>query len=444
MRCIRRMSVRRNLVLLAGLLALSIGTKAAEAQSASGNKGPVNVAVKAGRVLDVRTGKYAANQIIWIEDGRIKEVGEASAETAKLPKGTRVIDLSQDTVLPGLIDCHTHLTGSPWTLGAARLHMSIPREALLGARNARVTLEAGFTTVRNLGAGGYSDIALRDAINAGDVPGPRMLASGPPLSITGGHADENFLAPQFEASADGVADGQDAVIHKVREDIKYGADVIKFMATGGVLSEGDNPALEQYSPEEMRAIVETAHGLGRKVAAHAHGALGIKNAVLAGVDSIEHGSYINEEDIQLMKQHGTYLVPTLYLMDWFMENYKALGLSEGVVAKAKQVMPAARENVGRAFKEGVKVAFGTDAAVYPHGLNAHEFPVMVSLGLTNLQAIQAATVNAADLLGWQDKVGTVEAGKFGDLIAVKGDPLADTSVLEDVTFVMKGGEVVKQ
>ena len=403
-----------------------------------------DVAVKAGRVLDVRTGKYAENQIIWIEGGRIKEMGSASDMQAKLPKDARVIDLSQETVLPGLIDCHTHLTMSPWTLGPARLRMSVPREALLGARNARVTLEAGFTTVRNLGASGYSDIALRDAINAGDVPGPRILASGPPLSITGGHADENFLAPQFNATSDGVADGEDAVIHRVRENIKFGADVIKFMATGGVLSEGDNPALEQYSPEEMRAIIETAHGLGRKVAAHAHGALGIKNAVLAGVDSIEHGSYINDEDIQLMKQHGTYLVPTLYLMDWFMENYKALGLSEGVVAKAKAVMPAARENVGRAFKEGVKVAFGTDAAVYPHGLNAHEFPVMVSLGLTNLQAIQAATVNAADLLGWPDRVGTLEPGKYGDLIAVKGDPMADTSVLEHVTFVMKGGEIVKQ
>jgi imidazolonepropionase-like amidohydrolase len=322
--------------------------------------------------------------------------------------------------------------------------MSYPREALLGARNARVTLEAGFTTVRNVGAGGYSDIALRDAINAGDVPGPRMLASGPPLSITGGHGDENFLAPQFNAMSDGVADGPDAVMLKVRQDIKFGSDVIKFMATGGVLSEGDNPELEQYTPEEMRAIIETAHGLGRKVAAHAHGSLGIKNATLAGVDSIEHGSFINEEDIQLMKQHGTYLVPTLYLMDWFMANYQQLGLTEGMVAKAKRVMPAARQNVGRAFKEGVKVAFGTDAAVYPHGLNAHEFPVMVSLGLTNLQAIQSATVNAADLLGWSDRVGTLEPGKFADLIAVKGDPMADTSVLENVSFVMKGGEVVKQ
>ncbi|HUL17207.1 MAG TPA: amidohydrolase family protein [Terriglobales bacterium] len=432
-----------------GTLAVFLGlilfaASAAHAQTTGTAATTDDVAVKAGRVLDVRTGQYAANQIIWIENGRIKEVGAANELAAKLPKGVRVVDLSQDTVLPGLIDCHTHLTMSPWTLGPAGLRMSYPRQALLGARNARVTLEAGFTTVRNVGAGGYSDVALRDAINAGDVPGPRMLVSGPPLSITGGHADENFLAPQFNAFSDGVADGQDAVIHKVRENIKYGADVIKFMATGGVLSEGDNPALEQYSPEEMRAIVETAHGLGRKVAAHAHGALGIKNAVLAGVDSVEHGSFINEEDIQLMKQHGTYLVPTLYLMDWFMENYRALGLSEGVIAKAKVVMPAARENVARAFKEGVKVAFGTDAAVYPHGLNAHEFPVMVSLGLTNLQAIQAATMNAADLLGWSDLVGTLEPGKYGDLIAVQGDPMQDTGVLEHVTFVMKGGEIVKQ
>jgi imidazolonepropionase-like amidohydrolase len=429
---------------LAVLIGLALAAISANAQSnAAGNAAP-DVAVKAGRVLDVHTGHYATNQIIWIGGGRIKEIGNASEIMPRLPKDTRIVDLSEETVLPGLIDCHTHLTMSPWTLGPARLRMSVPREALLGARNARVTLEAGFTTVRNLGASGYSDIALRDAISAGDVPGPRIFASGPPLSITGGHADVNFLAPQFEATADGVADGEDAVIHKVREDIKYGSDVIKFMATGGVLSEGDNPALEQYSPEEMRAIVETAHGLGRKVAAHAHGALGIENAVLAGVDSIEHGSFINEEDIQLMKQHGTYLVPTLYLMDWFMENYHSLGLSEGIVAKAKLVMPAARENVARAFKEGVKVAFGTDAAVYPHGLNAHEFPVMVKLGLTPLQAIQAATVNAADLLGWSDRVGSVEPGKYADLIAVRGDPLADTSVLEHVTFVMKGGEIVKQ
>lgn len=403
-----------------------------------------SVIVKAGRVLDVRTGKYAEKQAIWIEGDRIRKIGSEAELRAEMPRDSRVVDLSNYTVLPGLIDCHTHLTFSPYLLGPRGLHTSIPRQALLGARNAKATLEAGFTTVRNVAADGYSDIALRDAINAGDVPGPRMLASGPPLSITGGHGDENFLAPQFHAGGEGVADGTDAVIRLVRENIKFGADVIKFMATGGVLSEGDNPQLEQYSPEEMRAIVETAHGLGRKVAAHAHGTPGIKAAVLAGVDSIEHGIYVDEEAIQLMKQHGTYLVPTLYLGDWFLENASKLGLTPNMLEKAKIVMPAARQNVARAFREGVKVAFGTDAAVFPHGLNAREFAVMVKLGLTPLQSIQAATLNAADLLGWSDKVGTLEPGKLADLVAVEGDPLQDVTSLERAKFVMKGGEVVKQ
>jgi len=399
------------------------------------------VAVKAGRLLDVKSGQYRADQIILIEGGKIKSAGPAAE--VQIPAGAQVVDLSGRTVLPGLIDCHTHLTFDPGSTGYRGLSLSVPRQALIGARNARVTLLAGFTTVRNLAAFGYSDIALRDAVNAGDVPGPRILASGPALSITGGHGDENLLAPQYHDASDGVADGVPAVIAMVRQNIKYGSDVIKFMATGGVLSQGDNPELEQYSPEEMRAIVETAHGLGRKVAAHAHGALGIRDAVLAGVDSIEHGSFISEEDIELMKQHGTYLVPTLYLMDWFMDNYQKMGLTENMVAKARIVMPAARENVARAIREGVKMAFGTDAAVYPHGLNAHEFPVMVKLGMTPLAAIQAATVNAADLLGWSDRVGALEPGKFADLIAVDGDPLQDVSVLERVPFVMKGGEVVK-
>ncbi len=413
--------------------------------AAQGNTGmaPMVVAVKAGRVLDVRTGKYLEKQMIWIEGDRIKRIGDESELAGQLPPNAKVIDLSHFTVLPGLIDSHTHLTMSPYLLGPAGLHTSVPRQALYGAHSARATLEAGFTTVRNVHADGFSDVALRDAINAGDVPGPRMLVSGPGMSITGGHADGNFPGPQYHITGDGVADGVDGVKKKVRENIKYGADLIKLMATGGVLSEGDNPQLEQYSPEEMRAIVETAHGLGRKVAAHAHGALGIKNAVLAGVDSIEHGSYINEEDIQLMKEHGTYLVPTLYLGDWFMENASKLGVTPNMLEKAKAVMPAARQNVARAFREGVRVAFGTDAAVYPHGLNAREFAVMVKLGLTPLQSIQAATLNAADLLGWSDRVGTLESGKFADVIAVNGDPLADVTTLEHVRFVMKGGEVIK-
>src|ERR1700675_2767871 len=221
---------------------------------------PLEIAIHAGKVLDVRTGNYLTDQIIWIEGDRIKAIGKAAEISSRLPAGAKVIDLSNATVLPGLIDCHTHLTYTPYMSGPAGLHVSYPRQALIGARNARVTLEAGFTTVRNVGAGGYADFALRDAIKAGDVPGPRMLASGPPLSITGGHGDQNFLAPQFGYSSDGVADGVDAVIAKVRQNIKYGADVIKFMATGGVLSEGDNPELVQYSLEEMKAIVETAHG----------------------------------------------------------------------------------------------------------------------------------------------------------------------------------------
>ncbi len=406
-------------------------------------KPPAEIAIHAGKVLDVRTGKYASDQIIWIEGDRIKAIGSASDMASKIPAGAKSIDLSAYTVLPGLIDCHTHLTMTPHDSGLAGVRISYPRMALTGARNARVTLEAGFTTVRNVGASGYSDIALRDAINAGDVPGPRMLVSGPPLSITGGHGDTNFLAPQFNWSDDGVADGVDGVQKKVRENIKYGADVIKFMATGGVLSEGDNPALAQYSPEEMKAIVDTAHSLGRKVAAHAHGAGGIKFAVLAGVDSIEHGSYINDEDIALMKERGTYLVPTVYLEDWLMDNLNTLGLTPNMIEKAKTVLPIAQVNLSHAFKSGVKVALGTDSAVYPHGLNGHEFGKMVDMGLTALQSIQAGTVNAADLLGWSDRVGTLEPGKFADIVAVEGDPVVNVHLLENVSFVMKGGAVVK-
>src|SRR6202167_3505801 len=427
-----------------GILAFFVSSMAwvCAAQTAK-RAAPAEMAIHAGKVLDVRTGNYLSDQTIWIEGDRIRAIGKTSEISSQLPAGTKIIDLSNATVLPGLIDCHTHLTMTPYDSGPAGLHASYPRQALTGARNARVTLEAGFTTVRNVGASGYSDIALRDAIKAGDVPGPRMLVSGPPLSITGGHGDENFLAPQFDWSSDGVADGVDGVTKKVRENIKYGADVIKFMATGGVLSEGDNPALAQYSPEEMKAIVDTAHGLGRKVAAHAHGATGIKYAVLAGVDSIEHGSYINDEDIALMKERGTYLVPTVYLEDWLIENVQLLGLTPNMIEKAKLVLPIAQQNLSHAFKSGVKVAFGTDAAVYPHGLNAHEFGKMVEMGMSPLQAIQAATLNPSHLIGWADRVGTLEPWKFADIIAVQGDPLTNVRVLENVQFVMKGGEVVK-
>ena len=421
---------------------VAAGTGPSIAQERAGRPA-AKVVVHAGRLLDVKTGTTLSDQAIVIEGDKITTVGPA--KSVKATRDAKLIELPNATVLPGLIDCHVHLTGNPnqLDLGPAGVHISYPRRALIGARNARITLEAGFTTVRNVAAPGYADIALRDAINAGDVPGPRMFASGPALSITGGHWDENFPGPQFGFTNGGVADGVPAVMKQVRENIKYGADVIKIMATGGVISEGDNPALAQYSLEEMKAIVETAHGLGRKVAAHAHGLAGIKNAVLAGVDSVEHGSYINDEGIQMMKEHGTYLVPTVYLEDWFMQNMQTLGWTPNTMEKGRAVIPIAYKNVSHALKSGLKVALGTDAGVYPHGLNGHEFGKMVEMGLTPLQSIQAGTVNGADLVGWSDRVGTIEAGKFADLVAVDGDPIANIHVLENVRFVMKGGEVVK-
>jgi imidazolonepropionase-like amidohydrolase len=401
---------------------------------------PRTVVVHAGHALDVKTGKLLSDQALIIEDGRIVSAGP-SAETKAPPDALR-IELPNATVLPGLIDAHTHLTYEP-QFGYEELGVSVLRSALIGAKNARVTLQAGFTTVRNVGADGYGDVALRDAINAGDVPGPRMLVSGPALGITGGHCDNNLLPYEYHATGDGVADGIAAVQHKVRENIKYGSDLIKICATGGVLSKGDDPQASQYTLEEMKAIVADAHRLGRKVAAHAHGAQGILWASQAGVDSIEHGSYIDDAGIAEMKKNGTYLVPTLYLGDWFLENAERNHVPDFLLGKAKTVMPIARKNIAHAFASGVKVAFGTDAAVYPHGLNAHEFAVMVKLGLTPLQAIQAATVNAADLLGWQGKVGSLEPGAWADIVAVDGDPLQDVTTLEHVKFVMKGGDVVK-
>jgi len=426
--------------LLALLVAAGPISSAAQDRRSDQDK---RVVLHATRLLDVKTGTTLLDQVIVIVGDKITAVG--SAKSLKANAGEERIELPNATVLPGLIDCHVHLTGDPnlLDLGPAGLHISYPGRALIGARNARITLEAGFTTVRNVAADGYSDVALRDAINEGDVPGPRILASGPALSITGGHWDENYLAPQFTFSKQGVADGVLAVVKQVRENVKYGADLIKVMATGGVASEGDNPALAQYSPEELKAIVETAHGLGRKVAAHAHATAGIKNAVLAGVDSIEHGSYIDDQGIQLMKEHGTYLVPTVYLEDWVLQNLQTLGWTPNTIQKAKTVIPIANKNVSHAFRSGVNVAFGTDAGVYPHGLNGHEFGKMVEMGLAPLQAIQAATINAADLLGWPDRVGTIEPGKWADIVAVDGDPLKDVTTLERVKFVMKGGKVIR-
>lgn len=396
--------------------------------------------VRAGKLLDVKTGKMQTDQAIVIEGDKIVSIGPASA--IKFSSADHSINLPNATVLPGLIDAHTHLTFNP-SFGYESLAISVPREALIGAHNARVTLEAGITTVRNVGASGFTDVALRDAINAGDVPGPRMLVSGPPLGITGGHCDNDLLPFQYHATADGVADGVEQVQHKVRETIKYGADLIKVCATGGVLSKGDDPNASQYTLEEMKAIVADAHRLGRKVAAHAHGAQGVIWASEAGVDSVEHGHLMNDAAIATLKKNGTYLVPTLYLVDWHREHAAEANLPDFARKKMEMVSQTSKANAKKAFDAGVKIGMGTDAAVYPHGLNAHELAVYVSLGMTPLQAIQTATINDADLLGWSDKVGTLEPGKWADIIAVDADPLQDITTLQHVKFVMKGGDVIK-
>ena len=396
--------------------------------------------LRAGHVLDVRTGAEPADQTVIVQGDLI--VGVAATSATPMHPGDTEVDLRQYTLLPGLIDVHTHLTGSTNFDPYFELTMTPAKEAIIGVENAKVTLEAGFTTVRNVGAGGYTDVALRDEIDAGHVPGPHMQVSGPPLGITGGHCDENLLPFQYHLAGEGVADGIAAVQGKVRQNIKYGADLIKICATGGVLSKGDDPQASQYTLEEMQAIVADAHRLGRKVAAHAHGAQGILWASEAGVDSVEHGSYLDDAGIAMMKQHGTYFVPTAYLIDWNLASGK---LPAMYAQKMKDVSAVEKANAKRAIKAGVKVALGTDAAVYPHGLNAHEIDVYVNqFGMTPLEGIQTGTINAADLMGWSKKVGTLETGRWADVIAVSGDPLRDVKVLQTVRFVMKSGVVYKR
>jgi imidazolonepropionase-like amidohydrolase len=395
--------------------------------------------VRAGHLLDVKTGKILDAQTIVVIGDSIQSIAP-SASVASQP-GDSVIDLGGMTVLPGMIDVHTHLTMNPDLDPYRELTSTDAKEAINGVVNARTTLLAGFTSVRNVGASGFVDVDLRDAVNSGQVPGPHMLVSGPLLGITGGHCDENLLPLKYHVVGDGVADGIAQVQQKVRQNIKYGADLIKICATGGVLSRGDDPQASQYTLEEMQAIVADAHRLGRKVAAHAHGAQGILWATEAGVDSIEHGSYINDEAIAEMKKRGTYLVPTLYLEDWMLEKGN---LPPFYHQKMIDVSAVAKSNIKHAMQAGVKIALGTDAAVYPHGLNAHELDVYVNqLGMAPLAALQSTTVNAADLMGWSAKTGTLEPGKWADIIAVDKNPLDDVRVLQDVKFVMKAGVVYK-
>jgi imidazolonepropionase-like amidohydrolase len=399
-------------------------------------------AVRCGKLLDVRAGRLLNDQLVVFDAGGvITSVGSFSSGT--LPAGVTPLDLANFTCLPGLIDVHTHLTSDPTDSGYQSLGISVARSTVVGVKNARLTLHAGFTTVRNVGASGFSDVALRDGINAGEVEGPRMLVSGPPLGISGGHCDNNLLAYDYHYSSEGVADGPWAAREKVRQTVKYGADLIKVCASGGVLSKGDLPGTPQYSLEEMEAIVTEAHKLGRKVAAHAHGTQSIKDGIRAGIDSIEHSSLIDDEGIALAKQHGTFLVFDIYNDDYILSTGEKVGMLPESIEKEKALGRLQRENFRKAFQAGAKMAFGTDAGVYPHGDNAKQFAKMVEFGMKPIDAIQASTVNAAELMGWSAKVGEVAQGHFADIIAVQGDPLSDVTILQDVKFVMKGGVVAK-
>ena len=415
----------------AAMLALSLSATAADEV----------VAIRAGKLIDVVGGKVLADQTILVSGDRITAVGPSAA--TPVPAGARVIDLSRETVLPGLVDAHVHLTGDPHQHGYRSLGVSDIRAAMYGAYAARRTLEAGFTTVRNVGASGFGDVALRDAIDEGELPGPRMRVAGYAIGIQGGHCDNNLLPHDFHYTENGVADGPWAARAKVREMAKFGADTIKICASGGVLSKGDEAGAQQLTLEEMRAIVEEAHKLGRRVAAHAHGASSIRDAILAGVDSVEHGSLIDDEGIRLAREKGTYLVMDIYNDDYILQEGAKAGMLPESLEKERKVGQLQRDNFRKAFKAGAKMAFGTDAGVYPHGDNARQFFYMVKYGMTGMQAIQAATINGADLLGWKDRVGSLAAGKYADIVAVAGDPLADPAELTRVNFVMKGGAVVR-
>jgi len=400
--------------------------------------------IYAGTFIDVETGKALRDRVIVIEDGIITAIGTRSTlEDIEIPDNANLIDMSGMTVLPGLSDSHVHLTSDASIHGYKRLTVSTSRAAITGVVNAKKTLMAGFTTVRNLGAPGFADIDLMNAINEGDIIGPHMIPAGRSIGITGGHCDNNLLPYEYEVKSGGVADGPWAVRAKVRENNKYGAKVIKFCGTGGVLSKGTKIGAQQFSFEEMKAIVDEAHLLGLKVAVHAHGKDGIETAIRAGVDSVEHASLISDEGLRLAKRNGTYLSMDIYVSDYILSEGEAAGILEESLAKERIVGKAQRERFEAATNAGVNLAFGSDAGVYPHGQNGRQFSYMVKWGLSPMQAIQASTIGNAKLFGTSGDRGSIAVGKRADIIAVDENPLENIRALEDVDFVMKDGTVYK-
>jgi imidazolonepropionase-like amidohydrolase len=395
----------------------------------------------AAYMLDVTNGKLVSQPYIVIKDDRIEKI---TTDKSALPADAEIIDLGQRYLLPGLMDMHTHLMGHLAKDYFAGLFQSPHRAVIGGVVNAEKTLLAGFTLVRDVGAADYQDVALRNAINDGEVPGPRMLVSGPALGITGGHCDNNELNHSFNQKADGVADGPWAVRQQVRKNVKYNVDVIKFCATGGVFSKGTKVGQRQYTLEEMQAIVDEAHTHGRIVAAHAHGTEGIEFAIKAGVDSVEHVSFLDRNTAKLAKKNGTALSMDIYNTEYTLSEGAANGVPQENLDKERQVGQRQRESFRLAVETGANVVFGSDAGVYPHGDNGKQFARMVQFGMTPLQAIQASTIRSAELVKMEKVVGSIEVGKYADLIAVDGNPLENINLLENVSFVMKGGTVYKQ
>jgi imidazolonepropionase-like amidohydrolase len=428
--------MRTRLAALALVLCVATGRGVAQRADST-----THIAIRAGRLIDGRGGPPISNAVILIDGDRITAVGSGLT----IPANARVIDLGRSTVLPGFIDCHTHVTSQPSDYYQDIFRRSPIDVAVTAHVYAKRTLVAGFTTIRDVGSGEFVDVALRNAIDRGDVPGPRIQAATLAVGSTGGHNDLSGFSPYLKfGTFSGVADGVDDIRKLVRFEVKNGADVIKMVASAGVLSEEESVGGPQYSQEEMNAVVEEAAMSGRRVAAHAHGAEAIKRAIKAGVASVEHASLIDDEGIDLAKARGTYLVMDIYNDDYIMSEYKRLGYPQKILDKEAKVGRTQRENFRKAAQAGVKLAYGTDSGVYPHGWNGKQFAKMVEWGLTPMQTIQTATLNAADLLGWSDRVGSVQAGRFADLVAVAGDPLTDIHELEHVTFVMKGGVVYKQ